>query len=64
MHDLAPSATRAEVRSLDAGLRSLELKASRPRKGSLVAQEYGRRDWFLRRLLAASDIGWLAVAMV
>jgi exopolysaccharide biosynthesis polyprenyl glycosylphosphotransferase len=64
MHDLARSANRADVRSLDAGLRPLELKANRGRMGSLVAQEYGRRDWFLRRLLAASDIGWLAVAMV
>ena len=30
----------------------------------LVARRYGRRDWFMRRLLAVSDIGWLAAAMV
>ncbi|MGP0102185.1 MAG: sugar transferase [Solirubrobacteraceae bacterium] len=34
-----------------------------PRAGMLVAHGYGRRDWFLRRLLAASDAACLALAM-
>jgi exopolysaccharide biosynthesis polyprenyl glycosylphosphotransferase len=35
-----------------------------PAPGTVVARRYRRRDWFLRRLLALSDLGWLAVAMV
>ncbi len=35
-----------------------------PRAGSLVAREYGRRDYYLRRLLALSDAVALALAMV
>ena len=29
----------------------------------MVARDYGRRDWFLRRLLAFSDVACLALAM-
>jgi exopolysaccharide biosynthesis polyprenyl glycosylphosphotransferase len=48
--------------SLNASLRSRP-RAGRPPAGMLVARGYGRRDWFLRRLLAVSDAGCLAVAM-
>jgi exopolysaccharide biosynthesis polyprenyl glycosylphosphotransferase len=34
-----------------------------PRARSLVARGYGRRDWFLRRLLAVSDAACVAIAM-
>jgi exopolysaccharide biosynthesis polyprenyl glycosylphosphotransferase len=34
-----------------------------PRAGTLVARHYGRRDWFLRRLLAVSDVTCLALAL-
>jgi exopolysaccharide biosynthesis polyprenyl glycosylphosphotransferase len=34
-----------------------------PLRRSLVARDYGRRDWFLRRLLALSDVACLALAM-
>src|SRR6185312_4698761 len=39
-------------------------EAGQPADETLVARSYGRRDWFLRRLLALSDIGWLAAAML
>jgi exopolysaccharide biosynthesis polyprenyl glycosylphosphotransferase len=35
-----------------------------PRVRTLVARRYGRRDWFLRRLLAASDVGCLTAALI
>jgi FlaA1/EpsC-like NDP-sugar epimerase len=35
-----------------------------PTDGTLVARSYGRRDWFLRRLLAFSDVVLLAAAML
>lgn len=38
--------------------------AGLPRARTLVARGYGRRDWFLRRLLAVSDVVCLAVAML
>ena len=38
-------------------------RASRARTGMLVASDYGRRDWLLRRLLAATDVAALAVAL-
>jgi exopolysaccharide biosynthesis polyprenyl glycosylphosphotransferase len=34
-----------------------------PRAGTLVARGYGRRDWFLRRLLAVSDAVCLVLAL-
>jgi hypothetical protein len=34
-----------------------------PRAGTLVAHSYGRRDWFLRRLLVVVDVVCLAAAM-
>ncbi len=37
--------------------------AGSPLRRSLVASDYGRRDWFLRRLLALSDVVCLALAM-
>lgn len=40
------------------------LEAGQPADETLVARSYGRRDWFLRRLLALSDVGWLAGAML
>lgn len=39
-------------------------EAGAPADETLVARSYGRRDWFLRRLLALSDVGWLAAAML
>jgi exopolysaccharide biosynthesis polyprenyl glycosylphosphotransferase len=38
-------------------------RARRARSGMLVANGYGRRDWLLRRLLAATDFAALAVAL-
>src|SRR5436309_9338694 len=64
MPDLARPVTQTGVVTLDAELRSISAQAGLPQAGTLVAQRYGPRDWFLRRLLAVSDIGWLAVAMV
>jgi exopolysaccharide biosynthesis polyprenyl glycosylphosphotransferase len=64
MSDLAAVVTQTQSVSLDAELRSISAQAGLPRTGTLVARRYGRRDWFLRRLLAVSDIGSLAVAMV
>jgi exopolysaccharide biosynthesis polyprenyl glycosylphosphotransferase len=54
----------AEVESLDASHDSRHGKPESGRTRTLVARRYGRRDWFLRRLLAASDVGSLALAMV
>jgi exopolysaccharide biosynthesis polyprenyl glycosylphosphotransferase len=60
-----------EARGADAQAASLEApfpsrigsQTALPRVGTLVAPGYGRRDWFLRRLLAVSDAGCLALAM-
>jgi exopolysaccharide biosynthesis polyprenyl glycosylphosphotransferase len=46
-----------------AALRSPRASAGSPLGRSLVARGYGRRDWFLRRLLAFSDVVCLALAM-
>jgi exopolysaccharide biosynthesis polyprenyl glycosylphosphotransferase len=66
MPDLAPLVAEAHVAPLDAGLDSRQRRTAglAPRSRTLVARGYGRRDWFIRRLLALSDIGCLAVAMV
>jgi len=63
MSDVAPLVTDAQVASLDASSQSRRSKAGLPRARTLVARGYGRRDWFLRRLLAVSDAVCLAVAM-
>ncbi len=65
MPDLAPLATEVQVESLDvsSSIQSRRLRAGLPRARTLVARGYGRRDWFLRRLLAVSDAVCLAVAM-
>jgi exopolysaccharide biosynthesis polyprenyl glycosylphosphotransferase len=47
-----------------ATLRSRRAARRLPRARSLVARGYGRRDWFLRRLLAVSDTLCLAAAMI
>jgi exopolysaccharide biosynthesis polyprenyl glycosylphosphotransferase len=47
--------TPIKVRRASAGL---------PLGRSLVARDYGHRDWFLRRLLALTDAACLALAMV
>lgn len=50
--------------SLDASLQPrTHPQIARPQIGRLVAHEYGRRDWFLRRVLAATDAICLTVAM-
>src|ERR1700682_4619442 len=64
MPDVAPLGTEAEVASLDAAFDSRPRPRADPsRAGVLVARGYGRRDWFLRRLLAISDAVCLALAM-
>ena len=50
--------------SLDAGTESRRPIVNRPHSGSLVARGYGQRDYYLRRLLALSDVACLALAMV
>jgi exopolysaccharide biosynthesis polyprenyl glycosylphosphotransferase len=64
MPDVPPLATDAQAASLDASFQSRRRpQAGLPRVGTLVARGYGRRDWFLRRLLAVSDAVCLAIAM-
>jgi exopolysaccharide biosynthesis polyprenyl glycosylphosphotransferase len=64
MTDAGPLASDAQPASLDASFPSRRHpQGGRPRVGTLVARGYGRRDWFLRRLLAASDATCLAAAM-
>jgi exopolysaccharide biosynthesis polyprenyl glycosylphosphotransferase len=49
--------------SLHAPFQAHRASAGLPRPRSLVARDYGHRDWFLRRLLALSDAVCLALAM-
>ena len=49
--------------SIDASVQSRALDAGSPSRRTLVARGYGRRDWFLRRVLAVSDAVGLAAAM-
>ena len=63
MPNVAPLVKEAQAASLDASSQSGRLRAGLPRAGMLVARGYGRRDWFLRRLLAVNDAVCLAVAM-
>jgi exopolysaccharide biosynthesis polyprenyl glycosylphosphotransferase len=64
MPEVGPVATDAQAGSLDASFQSRRRpQAGLPRARTLVARGYGRRDWFLRRLLAVSDAVCLAVAM-
>ncbi|MGD0453313.1 MAG: sugar transferase [Solirubrobacteraceae bacterium] len=52
------------VASLDGTVHSRTSPLSAgPQAGMLVADGYGRRDWFLRRLLAVSDAACLALAL-
>jgi exopolysaccharide biosynthesis polyprenyl glycosylphosphotransferase len=64
MPELAPLVTDAQVASLDAGMKPRRAGAGTLPAGTLVADCYGRRDWFLRRLLAVSDAACLAAALV
>jgi exopolysaccharide biosynthesis polyprenyl glycosylphosphotransferase len=64
MPELAPLLAEAQAAPVDSGLDSGRLNLSLASSKTLVAPRYGRRDWFLRRLLAMSDVGTLAVAMV
>ncbi len=64
MSEIVPLVKEAQVASLDAGTESRLPIASLPRAGTLVARGYGRRDYYLRRLLAVSDAACLALAMV
>lgn len=59
-----PQVDGAQVTLLDARVDSRQGKSGSSRTRTLVARRYGRRDWFLRRLLAASDVGSLAIAML
>ncbi|TMK97693.1 MAG: sugar transferase [Actinobacteria bacterium] len=54
----------AEAQSHDAGARQRRANARPAAPRPLVARRYGRRDWFLRRLLALSDALSLEAAMV
>ncbi len=49
--------------ALHAAFQARRASAGLPLRRSLVARDYGRRDWFLRRLLALSDAMCLALAM-
>jgi exopolysaccharide biosynthesis polyprenyl glycosylphosphotransferase len=65
MSEAAPLGTEAQAASLDAPFPPrIGPQTALPRVGTLVAPNYGRRDWFLRRLLAVSDAGCLGLAMV
>ena len=64
MPDLAPLVAEGEVAAFDTRPESLRLKTAGAAAETLVARGYGRRDWFMRRLLAVSDVGWLALAML
>src|SRR2546430_14815238 len=50
--------------SSNLSLQSGRSRAESSRPESLVARGYGRRDYYLRRLLAITDVGSLALAMV
>src|SRR5271156_1495977 len=60
MPNVAPLVTEAQA-ALDASSQSRRVRGGLA--GTLVATGYGRRDWFLRRLLAVSDVVCVAVAM-
>jgi exopolysaccharide biosynthesis polyprenyl glycosylphosphotransferase len=62
--DSARLVAETQAAPIDAGLDSRGPKLGLASSRTLVAPRYGRRDWFLRRLLAMSDAGTLAVAMV
>ncbi len=57
MPEVAPLGAKGQIVSLEGALRP-------PAAGMLVAREYGRRDYYLRRLLAIDDAACLALAMV
>jgi exopolysaccharide biosynthesis polyprenyl glycosylphosphotransferase len=59
----AAMVAEAQAASLDAQLDSRQPKSEASWTRPLVARRYRRRDWFLRRLLAVSDTGCLAIAM-
>jgi exopolysaccharide biosynthesis polyprenyl glycosylphosphotransferase len=61
--DLLAPATPSPTRALDAELQALEASPVPARAGTLVARGYRRRDWYLRRLLAVSDVLSVGVAI-
>src|SRR6516165_2805268 len=63
MPDPAPLIAERQKVSLDDDSDSRHIRPPLPRAGSLVAAGYGRRDYYLRRLLAISDVCCLALAM-
>src|SRR5207253_7440429 len=63
MPDPAPMVAERQRLSLDSGSDSRATTPAFPRAGSLVAHGYRRRDYYLRRLLAISDVLCLALAM-
>jgi exopolysaccharide biosynthesis polyprenyl glycosylphosphotransferase len=64
MPELVPVETEARVPALGASHPArLRLQAGRQPEATLVARGYGRRDWFLRRLLAVSDAACLSLAL-
>jgi exopolysaccharide biosynthesis polyprenyl glycosylphosphotransferase len=63
MPDLASLVAQRHRRRLR-GWESREVSSDLPHAGTLVVSGYGRRDYYLRRLLAASDVVCLALAMV
>ena len=62
MRSLAPRLDE-QIRVSDRRAPTLALRAETPPGSTLVAHRYGRRDWFLRRMLAACDATCLAVAL-
>jgi exopolysaccharide biosynthesis polyprenyl glycosylphosphotransferase len=52
------------VRVRDAGGVARLAGGPSPRVRTLVSRRYGRRDWFLRRLLAASDVSCFTAALI
>src|SRR5947208_12333698 len=63
MPDSAPLVAERDGLALDNGREPRGIGPEAPRAGSLVAHGYGRRDYYLRRLLAISDVLCLALAM-
>jgi exopolysaccharide biosynthesis polyprenyl glycosylphosphotransferase len=52
-----------EPEALDAGFVSDRPRPAQPARRTLVARRHGRRDWFLRRLLALTDVAGLTAAL-
>src|SRR5436190_2554453 len=63
MPDPVPLVAERHALSRDSDAEARNARPAFPHAGSLVANAYGRRDYYLRRLLAISDVLCLALAM-